>query len=40
MKTRTLNIARIVLITLALLALYVGIQDGQVKSVFIKAIYI
>ena len=40
MKTRTVNILRVASIMLALLALYLGIQDGQVKSVFIKAIYI
>lgn len=40
MSVRVLNILRISFITLALLALYVGITDGQVKSVFIKAIYI
>ena len=34
------NILRGVFIILALLALYIGIADGQVKSVFIKAIYI
>ncbi len=40
MSAKALNILRISFITLALLALYAGIADGQVKSVFIKAIYI
>ncbi len=40
MSTRLVNILRVSFITLALLALYIGIADGQVKSVFIKAIYI
>jgi len=40
MNARLVSVLRISLITLALLALYVGVADGQVKSVFIKAIYI
>lgn len=40
MQKKTLAIFRIVFISLALLALTFGIMDGQVKSVFIKAIYI
>lgn len=40
MSTRLVNILRVSFITLALLALYIGIVDGQVKGVFIKAIYI
>lgn len=40
MNARLVSVLRISFIALALLALYVGIADGQVKSVFIKAIYI
>lgn len=40
MSAKVLNILRFSFITLALIALYIGITDGQVKSVFIKAIYI
>ncbi len=37
---KTLNILRVFFIALAILALCLGIMDGQVKGVFIKAIYI
>ncbi len=40
MSAKLVNIFRFSFIALALLALYLGIADGQVKSVFIKAIYI
>ena len=40
MSAKLVNILRVSFITLALLALYFGICDGQVNGVFIKAIYI
>ncbi len=40
MRQRTLNLLRIGIISLALLAITYGIMDGQVRSVFTKAIYI
>ena len=40
MSAKLINILRGAFIILALLALYIGIVDGQVKGVFIKAIYI